>query len=127
MEPLAIWLHPPHSPGRNHLHQYADATIGGRRLPKPVRRALEWAVTGFIVLLSLYASSTGPSQSNTPPAQLYLSLPDDISTFRCPVGYSDPEFAGGGIVCRRDSDVDDTPASFPGAQKRSYEEQTSIR
>lgn len=96
-------------------------------MPKPVRRSLEWAAIGFIVLLSFYVSSTGPSQGNTPPAEVYLSLPDDVSTFHCPVGYSDPEFASGGIVCHRDADVDDMPASFPGAQKRSHEEQTSIR
>lgn len=75
-------------------------------MPKPVRRFLDWAVIG-----SFYLSNSGPSG----PAELFLPLPDDISTFHCPSGYDNPEFADGGIVCQRDEGLD-SHQSFHHAQ-----------
>jgi hypothetical protein len=74
-------------------------------MPKPVRRIVDWAVIGFIVIGSFYLSSTGPSRDTNPPSEIFLPLPDDLATFRCPAGYMDPEFAGGGIVCQRNNGV----------------------
>ena len=84
-------------------------------MPKPVRRFLDRAVIGLIVIGSFYLSSSGPSGSAEPPAELFLPLPDDISTFHCPSGYDNPEFADGGIVCQRDEGLD-SYQSFHHAQ-----------
>jgi hypothetical protein len=67
------------------------------------RHILDCAAVIAFLLASFLFSMIGPQQDSMPPSEVFLSLPDDTSSFRCPAGYTDPEFAGDRIVCHWDA------------------------